>query len=227
MRSGPPGGRALGPGAPYGDSMRNYARSRRKLAKSARASENLRPGARKRDGCEDMQTVTNCLSQTLHLFAFMCAHAIYSHNRQSRVRTPQPPTHFFSLAACGDVSLCHSTQRHGLIAGISVFSVSKYAMSAGAVVGRGVPSPGRVVCENIHPPPQQNGPACENMQRRPPARIAKICAPQKSYYPRMPHAYLALGTRQLMRFGDRIAVDCSCLPKGPGSRHRLGAQPGT
>ena len=119
------------------------------------------------------------LTNSLTPFRFYVCTRYYSHNRQSRVRTPQPPTHFFSLAACGDVSLCHSTQRHGLIAGISVFSVSKYAMSDGAVVDRGVPSPGRVVCENIHPPPQQNGPACENMHRRPPAsaRIAKMCAP--------------------------------------------------
>ena len=61
-----------------------------------------------------MQTVTNYLSQTLHL-SLLCVHTLlfYSDNRQSRVRTLQPwafAIPFLSLAACGDVSLCHSTQ---------------------------------------------------------------------------------------------------------------------
>ena len=42
----------------YGDSMRKYARSRRKLAKAGRPSENMH-AARRCDGCENMQTVTN------------------------------------------------------------------------------------------------------------------------------------------------------------------------
>ena len=44
--------------AAYGDSMQKYARSRRKLAKAGRPSENMH-AARRRDGCENMQTVTN------------------------------------------------------------------------------------------------------------------------------------------------------------------------
>ena len=52
---------------------------------------------------------------------------------------------------------------------------------------------GRVSCYGacLHPPPRQNGPTCENMQWSnngdyPGARIAKICAPPKSYYGFMP-----------------------------------------
>ena len=62
--------------------MRKYARSRRKNAKAARASENMH-AARRCGGCENMQTVTNTLlrsrgSQT-HLL---------TQERQSRVLYP-------------------------------------------------------------------------------------------------------------------------------------------
>ena len=54
--------------------MRKYARSQRKLAKSARASENLR-AARRRDGREDANCDKLSLTNSTP-FAFMCAHAI-------------------------------------------------------------------------------------------------------------------------------------------------------
>ena len=48
-------------------------------------------------------------------------------------------------------------------------------------------------CENLHPSTPQNGPTCENMHfRHTRERIAKICAPPKSYYPRMVHTPQAL-----------------------------------
>ena len=56
------GGGEVGPWStqvgPNGDSMRKYACSRRKLAKAGRPSENMH-AARRCDGCENMQTVTN------------------------------------------------------------------------------------------------------------------------------------------------------------------------
>ena len=46
--------------------MRKYARSRSKLAKAARASENMH-AARRCDGCENMQTVTNTQIEVSHI----------------------------------------------------------------------------------------------------------------------------------------------------------------
>ena len=57
------------------------------------------------------------------------------------------------------------------------------------------------VCENLHPLPRQNGPTfakiCTIMHSRTTQeRIAKICAPPKSYYPRMRAIQFFITTRR-------------------------------
>jgi len=51
------------------------------------------------------------------------------------------------------------------------------------------PQHGACVCEKMHSHHAENGPTCENMHWRPlRERIAKMCAPPKSYHLRMAHA---------------------------------------
>ena len=130
----------------YGDSMRKYARSRRKLAKAGRPSENMH-AARRCDGCEKMQTVTNTVLGSQSFTS--------SDKRQS---SPHP--NFLLLAAwCTACRLsdCELSTRENLcvVQGISVR----------VLVGRVSCFTGRV-CENVHPPPRQNRPTCENMHWR-------------------------------------------------------------
>ena len=127
---------------------------------------------------ERMQTVTNSLSQTLHHFLLLCVHTLfYTHTKVSSPHTAAPDPIFLARRLRRRFTVSQHTNTE--IAGISVFSVSKCAMSAGALVGHGEFRLQGVLFAKIAYPTsaENNGPACENMHRRPPASSSSSSLP--------------------------------------------------
>ena len=133
------------------------------------------------------RTVTNSLSQTLHHFLLLCVHTLfYTHTKVSSPHTAAPDPIFLARRLRRRFTVSQHTNTE--IAGISVFSVSKCAMSAGAGGPRCSVSRACCLRKYASPTPQQNREWTSLRKYAPETtgeRIAKICAPPKSHYPRM------------------------------------------
>ena len=117
---------------------------------------------------------------------YVCTRYLLTKDSLEPAHTAASDPIFFSPPAA--TFHCVTAHRHGLIAGISVFSVSKCAMSAGAGGPRCSVSRACCLRKYASPTPQQNREWTSLRKYAPETtgeRIAKICAPPKSHYPRM------------------------------------------